>query len=167
MIKSGNLPKEATSLHLVRFQDCDPFGHLNNSRYLDYFMNAREDQLKDTYGFDIIDFQKKTGLAWVVVQSQVSYLRPVHPMETVAISSRVISYSDKTVTAELQMHDKTKTKLKAVLWTKFVQISVTNGKSAEQPGELLQFFGQVLFTEDAPITDNFEKRVQQIKAQYS
>ena len=29
----------------VRFQDCDPFGHLNNARYIDYFLNARQDQI--------------------------------------------------------------------------------------------------------------------------
>lgn len=37
----------------VRFPDCDPFNHLNNSRYLDYIMTARGDQLIEHYGFDI------------------------------------------------------------------------------------------------------------------
>ena len=31
----------------IRFNDGDLFGHLNNSRYLDYFINAREDHLKE------------------------------------------------------------------------------------------------------------------------
>ena len=33
----------------VRFQDCDPFNHLNNSSYIDYFFDAREDQLHNRY----------------------------------------------------------------------------------------------------------------------
>lgn len=28
----------------VRFHDCDPFNHLNNSRYIDYMVTARGDQ---------------------------------------------------------------------------------------------------------------------------
>ena len=29
------------TIHRVHFQDCDMLGHLNNARYLDYFLNAR------------------------------------------------------------------------------------------------------------------------------
>ncbi len=33
--------KEPETQIVIRFQDCDPFGHLNNARYIDYFVNAR------------------------------------------------------------------------------------------------------------------------------
>ena len=38
---------------LIRFSDCDPFNHLNNARYIDYFINAREDQLLANINFNI------------------------------------------------------------------------------------------------------------------
>ncbi|MDA8650906.1 thioesterase, partial [Flavobacteriaceae bacterium] len=38
---------------IVRFQDCDPFNHLNNAAYLNYLVNAREDQLMEAYGINI------------------------------------------------------------------------------------------------------------------
>ena len=38
-------PGILSSTAIIRFQDCDPYSHLNNGRYLDYFMNAREDQV--------------------------------------------------------------------------------------------------------------------------
>lgn len=50
----------------IRFPDCDPFNHLNNSKYIDYFINAREDQLigntgnPDPYSPFIFTFK----LAW-------------------------------------------------------------------------------------------------------
>ena len=50
---SDTLPQELESTTHIRFQDCDPFGHLNNAQYLDYFMNAREDHLLANYAFDI------------------------------------------------------------------------------------------------------------------
>ena len=51
-------PQLLESSHLIRFPDCDPFNHLNNARYLDYFINAREDQVWDAYGINITTWQK-------------------------------------------------------------------------------------------------------------
>lgn len=50
----------------IRFQDCDPFNHLNNSRYIDYFINAREDQLIKHYDLNVYEYVKKFGKGWVV-----------------------------------------------------------------------------------------------------
>ena len=36
----------------IRFQDCDPFNHLNNAKYIDYFLNVREDQILENYNID-------------------------------------------------------------------------------------------------------------------
>lgn len=60
----------------VRFQDCDPFNHLNNSKYIDYFINAREDHLLENYNLDIYTMALKEGISWVVASNQISYLRP-------------------------------------------------------------------------------------------
>ena len=56
--------KEPTSSVIIRFQDCDPFGHLNNARYLDYFINAREDHLAEYYDLDIYERQKQLNINW-------------------------------------------------------------------------------------------------------
>ena len=50
---SMNLPKIVSSQTKIRFQHCDPFNHLNNGSYIDYFMNHREDQLIMHYDIDI------------------------------------------------------------------------------------------------------------------
>ena len=76
------LEKEVESQTLVRFPDCDPFNHLNNSKYIDYIINAREDQLLKYYDIDIHKMVKETGLTWVVAQNNISYLVPAEIMET-------------------------------------------------------------------------------------
>jgi len=45
-------PKETETASVIRFQDCDPLGHLNNAKYFDYFFNAREDQVSKIYGYN-------------------------------------------------------------------------------------------------------------------
>ena len=48
---------------LIRFPDCDPFNHLNNARYIDYFINAREDHIIANLNFNIYHFAAKYGVS--------------------------------------------------------------------------------------------------------
>jgi acyl-CoA thioester hydrolase len=59
------LKKTLQSKMKIRFHDCDPFHHLNNSRYIDYIVTARGDQLLENYGFDIYELARKEGIGWV------------------------------------------------------------------------------------------------------
>ncbi len=70
--------REPFSETMIRFQDCDPLGHLNNARYLDYFINARENHLADCYGLDIYDKQRQDSTNWVIAKTQIAFPAPVH-----------------------------------------------------------------------------------------
>jgi acyl-CoA thioester hydrolase len=61
---------------LVRFSDCDPLNHLNNARYFDYFMNAREDHLLKGAGFSLYEAAQERGVGWVVGSHHIAYLGP-------------------------------------------------------------------------------------------
>ncbi|WP_192348725.1 hypothetical protein [Algoriphagus sp. Y33] len=41
LISTFPVEKIPESNSVIRFQDYDPFNHLNNARYIDYFINAR------------------------------------------------------------------------------------------------------------------------------
>lgn len=43
------MEKEFSSTVKIRFADCDPIGHLNNVKYLEYMLNAREDHVEQNY----------------------------------------------------------------------------------------------------------------------
>src|SRR5579862_9231579 len=95
--------------HLIRFPDCDPFNHLNNSKYLDYFINAREDHLLQYYGFNIYQYAKEKGVSWVVALNQVAYLKPATLMETVVIQTTLFKMAEKEVWVEMRMWNESKT----------------------------------------------------------
>jgi len=78
--------KTPHSLYTIRFTDCDLFGHLNNGRYIDYLLNAREDHLKTEYGLDLTDFYKQ-GLSWLVAGHEISYIRPAAYMKGYALQA--------------------------------------------------------------------------------
>ena len=145
----------------IRFPDCDPFNHLNNSRYLDYMINAREDQLLENYGFDVYKVAKETGLSWVVAQNQIAYLFPAFLMEEVVIESQLLQVNDKSLLIEARMWDSGKKVLKTVLWTTLVHYDLKTNRSAVHSEDLMEFFKQIHNPLEQEIT--FEKRLEEIK----
>lgn len=138
------LPKVLESTAIVRFQDCDPFNHLNNARYLDYFLNAREDQLITNYGFDVYGLAQSTGTSWVVGRSQIAYLKPAKLMEEVVIQTQLIGVGERDLHVEMRMLDKDKTHLKALLWTNFVHFRIASGRAEKHNPEYMAFFARVV-----------------------
>lgn len=115
------------SYYIIRFNDCDPLGHLNNARYLDYLLNAREDHLRDFYQLTIPDFLKQ-GLAWVVRGHEIQYIRPALYNEKVCIESRLISVNDNYLLLEMLMYDEKESSIKAIAWTNFTCIDPKTGR---------------------------------------
>ncbi len=146
----------------IRFQDCDPFNHLNNAAYINYFLNAREDQLIDNYDIDIYKMARSTGKSWVVGSNQIAYLRPAFLMEEVVIESQLISYSNSKLHVELKMYNATKTELKAVMWSSFVHFNLLEQKKESHTSELMQLFKDVA----VPIAETtFEARILTFRGQ--
>lgn len=149
------MEKTPQSLFQIRFQDCDPFRHLNNARFIDYCFNAREDHLRDHYQLDMQEHIRTFGNAWLVVSNQITYMKPANVGEKVMISTQLIDWSDKTVTAEMIMWNEAKTQIKCLLWARFAYFSVTSGKSVEHSDDLKHLFREVCL----PVsTTSFEER---------
>jgi acyl-CoA thioester hydrolase len=159
------LIKTPESEVLIRFPDCDPFNHLNNSRYLDYFINAREDHLMEHYQFNTYEIAAKKGVSWVVGQHQIAYLRPALLMERVIIQSSLLKFGDKEVLVEMQMWDKNKKQLKALMWTAFVHYNLKTLKSEIHSDEFTEIFKRLENPLGEEIT--FEGRVSYFKQKVS
>lgn len=130
--------KEPQSNYIVRFSDCDLFGHLNNARYLDYFLNAREDHLKDNYQLDLATYYTQ-GIGWVVGSHEINYLKPVKYNEKVTIKSTLVQADDYHLMVEMQMMNVEQTQLKAIIWTRFVPVNVKTGKRESHPSDFMEF----------------------------
>lgn len=154
------MKKVLESTAKIRFQDCDPFNHLNNSKYLDYFINAREDQVLDHYNIDIFKMIRTEYKGWVVMSNQIAYFKPAITMENIVIESQVISFNNKQLKIELRMYNHNKTELKSFAWTNFVHFDLKTQKSTNHSEQLMLLFTNV----NNPIGSvNFEERMQNIK----
>lgn len=146
---------------LIRFPDCDPFNHLNNARYIDYFINAREDHIISNLNFNIYHFAAQHGLGWVVSKNQIVYLKPAFLMETVFIDSALLRLGETDILVEMRMWDEQKTKLKSVLWSTFVHINMKTKKPENHSQELLDTFKRFENPIDSSI--GFDERVEQLR----
>ncbi|NID15143.1 acyl-CoA thioesterase [Luteibacter yeojuensis] len=137
------------SSYIVRFSDCDPFGHLNNARYIDYFINAREDHLRDTYDMDLADYAKE-GLGWVVSGHDIVYVRPANYNERIVIRSSLIAMDANRLWVEMTMLNAEGTQLKAMLWSRFTPIDVRTGRRCEHPDSFIDSFKRLVLPQAAP-----------------
>ena len=128
----------------VKFSDCDPMGHLYNAKYIQYFLDVREDQVQAAYNFNPIDHLRDTGRGWAVVQNQISYLRACHFNETVIIESFIRSFNSLLMEVEYTMWDVEHKIVRAVLWTRFVYMEAKRHKAVPHSPDLIKMFDQVV-----------------------
>ncbi|MFL5741262.1 MAG: acyl-CoA thioesterase [Flavisolibacter sp.] len=151
------------SKSLIRFSDCDPFNHLNNARYIDYFINAREDQIRENMGFDIYQYAAKKGMGWVVSKNQIVYLKPAFLMETVIIESAILQLDEKSLLVEMKMWNGERMQLKSVLWSQFVHINMQTQKPAPHPEDMMDLFKPL--ENPLPSAMNFDERIDLLRRQ--
>jgi acyl-CoA thioester hydrolase len=155
-----SLPKLLKSQATVRFQDCDPYGHLYNGKYIDYFMNAREDQLIEHYDLDIYHIGSAEGIGWVVAQNQIAYFQPAMLMEKVWITTKLIEFSGRSITVEFEMYNTDESVLKALMWSRFVHFEIKKRQSLVHSDKYTDLFSAV----HHPIDESdFDSRVKAIR----
>ncbi len=155
-----DLNKEPVTDVVIRFQDCDPFGHLNNARYIDYFINVREDHLAAHYNLDIYERQKQLNTNWVVSKTKIAYISPVFFRETVSIQTRLINYNADSLLMEGVMLDKNHKYLKSVIWIEFRHFDLTKGQLVKHSEELMERFENML--KRGVNNESFDERVKEI-----
>lgn len=151
----------------IRFQDCDPFGHLNNARYMDYFLEARSEHLRETANFDFYEYGSSSGKSWVVSKVETQYLEPVKQNDVVKIVTRLIKLTPATIHNEYLLLDKEGNRLKAVLRAQLSFIDLQKGRPVRHDQEMMSFLGSFIFDEPGLEGGSFEDRVKQLRKQVS
>lgn len=156
------MTKEISTVVKVRFSDCDPIGHLNNVKYLEYMLNAREDHVEQFYGFTYEEYTRKTGCTWIAIQNEIAYLQEVRYNSRVVISSKTIEIQDRISKVEILMKSEDGNKIFAVLWITVIYFNMKTRKSEVQPPETIQLFNKYLVSLEQK---DFQSRVEFLRHQ--
>lgn len=142
------MEKELSTVVKVRFSDCDPIGHLNNVKYLEYMLNAREDHVEHGYGFTYEEYTRKTGCTWITVQNEIAYLKEVRYNAKVMITSKTIEIGDRLSKVEILMKSEDGKTIHSVLWLTVIYFDMKTRASVSQPEETKDLFKKFLVTLD-------------------
>ena len=154
------MEKEISSVAKVRFSDCDPIGHLNNVKYLDYMLNAREDHVEHGYGFTYEEYTRKTGCTWITVQNEIAYLKEVRYNAKIQISSKTIEIGDRLSKVEILMKSEDGETIHCVLWMTVIYFNMKTRLSESHPEETKDLFRKFLVTLEER---DFQSRVQNFR----
>lgn len=70
----------------VRFSELDPYGHVNHSRYVQYFEAGRVEALAEV-GMGLDTLQRELGLTLVVVEIRTRFVRSAHLGQVLTVES--------------------------------------------------------------------------------
>ena len=160
MADNTELVKVPETTTFIRFQDCDPLGHLNNVRYLEMFLNAREEQTREHYALNLLELSERHKATWVVTNHQIAYIRPANLGKTVHIQTRLIHFDNSTIVIESAMLNADRSKLKSVLWTTLRYISLETGKPTDHPDDVMDLLEQLDTNDMHYDEDGFQERIK-------
>ena len=156
------MQKEISSESRIRFSDCDPIGHLNNVKYLDYMLNAREDHVESGYGFTYEQYTRKTGCTWITIQNEIAYLKEVRYNARVVISSKTIEIGDRLSKVEILMKSEDGKTIHSVLWLSIIYFNMKTRKSDVHPEDTKALFQKFLVELEEK---DFKNRVSTLRKQ--
>lgn len=154
------MQKELSTVVKVRFSDCDPIGHLNNVKYLEYMLNAREDHVENGYGFTYEEYTRRTGCTWITIQNEIAYLKEVRYNAKVMITSKTIEVGDRLSKVEILMKSEDGSTIHSVLWLTVIYFDMKTRRAAIQPPETISLFKDFLVNLEEP---DFKSRMASLR----
>lgn len=129
-----------TSELQVRPDDIDLFRHVHSSKYLDYVLAARFDQMERCYGMSMQAFLDR-GLGWVVKVSHFEYKRALG----IAEKFRVVTWIEDVRGSDVEVRFeivKSETNRPACLgWCTFTLIDLQTARPVPIPEDVMAKYG--------------------------
>jgi YbgC/YbaW family acyl-CoA thioester hydrolase len=123
----------------VRPDDIDMYRHVHNSKYLDYVLAARYDQMDHCYGMSMEKFLE-LGFGWVVKAVQINYKRALTLGDYFTIRTGIETIDENGCRVKFTIINKTNKKVSCDGWFDFVMIDVANNKSVKIPAEIIAHY---------------------------
>jgi acyl-CoA thioester hydrolase/thioesterase-3 len=125
--------------HRVRPDDIDMFQHVHNSRYFDYVLAARYEQMEKFYGMSMEKFMER-GFGWVVSKVQFEYKRPLALGDHFVVQTGIVSINEKGCRVTFTITNKQTGKTSCEGWFEYVMIDLRTGRSQKIPPDVIALY---------------------------
>lgn len=123
----------------VRPDDIDMFNHVHNSKYLDYVLAARYEQMEKYYGMPWEHFTGQ-GLGWVVSRVDISFKRPLLMNDMMLIRTGILTMHDKGCSVQFEIINKKTGKVSSDGIFDYVLIDLNTGRGTRVSAEMIQAY---------------------------
>jgi YbgC/YbaW family acyl-CoA thioester hydrolase len=117
----------------VRPDDIDMNQHVHNSRYFDYVLAARYDQMARCYRMPMEEFLQ-AGYGWVVKTAHVQYKRPLNLGDWMIVRTWIEELVKDGVKVRFEIIKKAGGKLSADGYFDYTMVSLATGRAELIPG---------------------------------
>ncbi|MDT3404973.1 acyl-CoA thioesterase [Mucilaginibacter terrae] len=125
--------------HRVRPDDIDLFQHVHSSRYIDYVLAARYEQMEKFYGMAMEKFLER-GFGWVVSSVQINYKRPLNLGDYFLVRTGIDSINERICRVAFTITNKATGKLCCDGWFDYVMIDIKTGRGAKIPEDVIAHY---------------------------
>lgn len=120
----------------VRPDDIDMNQHVHNSKYLDYVLAARYDQMERCYRMPMSAFVER-GFSWFVKVAHIEHKRELFLGDRARVKTRVSKLEKRSCFVEFEILRDENSKLVAEGWFEYTMVSITNGRAVEIPEDII------------------------------
>jgi len=123
----------------VRPDDIDMFNHVHNSKYFDYVLAARYEQMEKFYNMPMEEFLK-SGFGWVVRTAYVDFKRPLILGDVVNVRTGILTINEKGCRVQFEIENSRTSKIASDGWFDYVMIDTSTGKGAKVSEEMIKAY---------------------------
>ncbi|QNK64524.1 acyl-CoA thioesterase [Pedobacter sp. PAMC26386] len=123
----------------VRPDDIDMFNHVHNSKYFDYVLAARYDQMERCYKMPMEEFLK-SGFGWVVRTAYVDYKRPLILGDQLKIRTGILTINERGCRVQFEIETERTGKIASDGWFDYVLIDTNTGKGCKVSEEMIKAY---------------------------
>ncbi|MEM7602038.1 MAG: thioesterase family protein [Verrucomicrobiota bacterium] len=123
----------------VRPDDIDMNQHVHNSKYFDYVLAARYDQMERCYGMSMQAFLDR-GFSWVVRSSYMEHKRPLHIGDAAIVQTFIEEIKPRGVLVGFEINKESDGKLVAKGKFDYAMVSMDTGRPQPIPEDILKAY---------------------------
>jgi acyl-CoA thioesterase FadM len=123
-------------------------------------LDARDDQLRAYYDFDLWEVARRVGLGWYVAMNQARFYEPARIGALLRALTRVISYDRRRFSLEGRLYGENE-RLSALVWCTFRAVDLRTGQPTEHSDELMLLLDRVVLA--LPGEPTFEARARSVE----
>ena len=113
--------------------------HVHSSRYLDYVLAARFDQMERCYKMSMQAFMER-GLGWVIKASHIEFIRPLQLGDCFSVTTCISNIFERGVNVEFEINRKDNDKLCSKGYLECYLINTGTGRATAIPEDIKSFY---------------------------